>query len=79
MDSSKARAVELMQRLRDAARQQDPVAKSAVDLVKHLYDTAKDSLVTSSGDDMLRLQGEARAFKRLHNELTTVPPSIKPE
>ena len=79
MDSSKARAVELTQRLRDAAKQQDPIAKAAVDLVKHLYDTAKDSLVTSSGDDMLRLQGEARVLKRLHNELTTIPPSIKPE
>lgn len=75
--SSKARAAELTQRLRDAARMQDPVARTTIDLVKLMYDAAKDSLVNASGDDMLRAQGEARMLKKLHTELTTVPPSIQ--
>jgi len=77
--NSKSRATELTQRLRDAQRLQDPFAKAAVDLVKQLYENAKDSLVNASGDDMLRTQGEARMLKRLLGELTTPPPNITPE
>lgn len=76
---SKAKAAELTGRLRDAAKAGDPVADAAAKLVKQLYETAKDSLVTSSGDDMLRLQGEARVLKKLHTDLTTIPARIAPE
>lgn len=76
---SKATAVELAGRLRDAAKSGDPAAATTVQMVKHLYEATKDSLVTAAGDDMLRLQGEARAYKKLHTDLTNTPHRITPE
>ena len=75
---TRARATELVQKLRDAAKLQDPVAKAAIELVQLQRDAARESLVTADGDDMLRKQGEARAFDRLHRDLITIPPSITP-
>lgn len=68
---------ELAQRLRDAARQQDPYALAVIDLMKLSVDRAKDGLVTAEGDGILRVQGEARGFAKLLRELTTVPPSMQ--
>lgn len=40
------------------------------DLVDLLFEDAKDLLVSASGDELLRLQGEARALERLYSKLT---------
>lgn len=73
---SKDRIAEVVQRLRDAAKLQDPIAQAAVELVRLCSDKAKESLVSAEGDDMLRMQGEARALRKLHTDLTTTPPNI---
>ena len=74
---SKRRVAELTQRLRSAAKLQDPLANAAVELVKLLADEAKESLVAAVGDDMLRVQGAARQLKKLHTELVTLPPKMQ--
>ncbi len=74
----KEQAISLAARLRDAAKLQDPVAASAISLVRLTIEELKDSLVSAEGDDMLRLQGAVRHFQRLHKELTVQPPSIRP-
>lgn len=73
----KERMAELTARLRDAARQQDPIARAAVELVQLSAAEAKESLVEAAGDDMLRRQGAARHLAKLHKDLTTQPPMIK--
>lgn len=73
---SKARVAELTQRLREAAKSQDPVARTVIELLKLSADAAKESLVGADGDDMLRHQGAVRSLNRLITELTTTPPSI---
>lgn len=75
---TKVRVAELTQRLRDAAKLQDPVASSAIELVKLVSDELKESLVDAVGDDMLRVQGAARRMAKLHKDLITTPPSIVP-
>ena len=42
-----------------------------------LIEDAKDSLIEASGDDTLRLQGEAKALLRLHRAITTSSPTTK--
>jgi len=74
---SKEKITDLAKRLREAAQAQDPIAQAVIELVKLSSDTAKESLVSADGDDMLRAQGAARQFDRLHKELTTNPPSIR--
>lgn len=74
---SKERITALAKQLREAAYAQDPVAKSAIDLVKLSAEAAKESLVTAEGDDMLRQQGAARHLNKLHTELTTQPPQAR--
>lgn len=66
----------LAERLRVAAEQHDPIARAAIELVKLCADEAKESLVGADGDDMLRLQGEARRLQKLHRELTVTPPKL---
>jgi len=73
---SKQQLTDLTTRLREAAQLQDYAAKAAIDLIRLSSDRAKESLVAAEGDDMLRAQGEARAFERLLRELTVTPPSI---
>ncbi len=70
-------ATELAGRLREAAKLQDPIAKTVIDLVRLTVDELKDSLVMVDGDDMLRKQGAAREMARLYRELTVTPPSIQ--
>lgn len=72
----KQKIADLHKQLRDGARAQDPASRIAVTLVKLLYEQAQESLVTAEGDDMLRLQGAARAFSKMHTELTVIPPAI---
>lgn len=48
-------------------------AEKAKQLVDLMFEDAKDKLVSSSGDDTLRLQGEAKAFERLYTLLTRLP------
>lgn len=67
---------DLAKSLREAAKRQDPLAQMVIKLVKLSADDAKENLVTADGEDMYRLQGAARAFTRLHRELTTNPPSM---
>ena len=74
---SKERVTELAKQLREAAQLMDPVARAAIELVKLASDTAKESLVSAEGDDMLRLQGAARQLTKLHTELTTNPPQTR--
>lgn len=76
--SLKAQISELTARLRDAAMLHDPVATAVVELVRLTFEEAKTGLVMTSGDDMLRQQGAAQLAQKLHKELTTRPPSIKP-
>ena len=66
----------LIAQLRDAAHRQDPAAQAAIKLVKLSAEAAKESLVSTDGDDMLRAQGAARQYVKLHTELTTTPPNI---
>lgn len=73
---SRNRIAELTQRLREAAKMQDPIAAAAVEVVKLSAEAAKESLVGADGNDMLRHQGAARQFAKLHTELTQTPPSI---
>lgn len=75
--SLREQITELEQRLRDAAKQQDPIAAAAIKLVQLSLEQVKESLVDAAGDDMLRMQGAARQLTRLHKELTTAPPSIQ--
>lgn len=75
--AEKDKALELAGRLREQAKQGDPIAKAAVDLVGTIIADLKDGLVTAEGDDMLRMQGAARQFGKLYRELTVTPPSIK--
>lgn len=74
---NKDRVAELTQRLRDAAKLQEPLAQSAVELVKLTADALKESLVTADGDDMLRIQGAAREMAKLHKNLANTPPAIQ--
>lgn len=76
---SKARVAELVQRLRDAAKTQEPAAMAAVELVKLVGLVAQESLVSAEGDDMLRAQGAARTLAKLHTDLTRTPPNIAQE
>lgn len=75
---SKGRITELAQKLREAAKLQDPVARAAIEMIQLARDAAKESLVGAEGDDMLRTQGAARHLAKLHTELTTTPPSLTP-
>lgn len=75
----KDRLDDLKERLRELAKQQDPIALAAIELVRLLADDAKESLVVADEHDMLlRQQGAVRMLEKLHKELTTMPPSITP-
>lgn len=74
--TTRVEMVELASRLREAAKLEDPVAKSAVALVHLIIEDMKVSLVEANGDDMLRLQGAIRRFLWLYKELTEAPPAI---
>jgi len=78
MATTKDRLAELAKQLRDAAKQQDPIAKAVVELVRLSIAELQESLVSAEADDMLRVQGAARYLTKLHKELTVIPPTLKP-
>lgn len=49
------------------------------ELVDLMYEDAKEGLVRTSGDDMLRLQGEAQCLRRLYDRLTRSSPAVQPQ
>lgn len=51
-----------------------PEAAEVKEMLAALLAEAKDKLVESSGEDMLKVQGEARLLKRLYNALTRTNP-----
>ena len=70
------RAAEVYKSLREA-RSAD--AALAVELVRLLYDEAKEDLVKATEADMMRSQGKAQLLKKMYQELTTRPPHIGQE
>lgn len=72
-------SLELLGRIRDAHKLQDPIAKHVIDVVKLLREEAKEDLVSAEGTGMLQLQGQARLLQQILRELTTTPPHIRPE
>ena len=74
--TNRERLAELTKKLRDAAFQQDPIARAVIELVKLSAEEAKESLVSAEDQDIQRTQGAARAWARMFRELTTEPPSI---
>lgn len=77
--TNKERMAQLQAGLREAHSRDEVAARMVIELVKLSLDEVKESLVMTVGDDMLRAQGEARYLRKLHKELTTVPPSIRGE
>lgn len=69
----KERRAELATSIR---RANDNSALAIKELLGLLIASAKDNLVHSSGDDTLRLQGEAQALQRLYESITREPPAI---
>jgi predicted RNA binding protein with dsRBD fold (UPF0201 family) len=47
-----------------------PEAQQVKQMIGLLLEDARHNLVTSEGDSLLRLQGEARLLQRLHDQLT---------
>jgi hypothetical protein len=70
MKTTKARAESLVSDLHKSVA---PEAQAVIELVGLLFEEAKNKLVRSEGDELLRLQGEARAFERLRSQLTRQP------
>lgn len=68
---------EITEQLREHAQRQDPIARAVVKLFHLLREDAKERLVSAAENDMLRRQGEARAFDRVYHNLIHNPPSIK--
>lgn len=77
--SPKERQTELAAQVREALGRQEPIAQSAVELVKLLVEEAKESLVSATGDDMLRIQGAAQRLQKLYRQLTINPPTARPK
>ena len=69
--SSRGRLAELADSLRKSTAAE---AQMVVEMTRLLAEEARQALVSADGDDMLRAQGAARAFDRLHRQLTTAPP-----
>lgn len=49
------------------------------ELVNLLFESAKHNLVNYEGENLLRLQGEARALDRLYKQLTQPAPALTTE
>lgn len=72
----KARASQLVNDLQRSTAFEVVAIKELVNL---LYEDAKHKLVMGEGDNLLRLQGEARALQRLYEDLTTPSPVLNRE
>ena len=75
MQNLRERKLELAKVVREAAQKQDPLARTIIELVKLTVDDFKESLVSAEGEDIHRLQGAAREFRKLLRELITDSPS----
>lgn len=53
----------------ELGRSKNYEANIARELIGLMLEQAKDALVDAMGEDLLRRQGEAKAFERLHREL----------
>lgn len=62
----------------DIRRSQNEASSAIKELLLLMLADMKDSLVSSSGLETVKLQGGAQTLERLHKLLTTEPPSIKP-
>lgn len=60
-------------------KSQAPEAAAAKQLVDLLFEEAKRKLVSSDGNDTLRIQGEAQAFERMIIGLRYPSPTLKGE
>lgn len=76
MTSNRNKLDQLIARVRDAAKQQDPIASAVVEIVRLTHEELKESLVNADGNDIHRLQGAARHMQKLHKDLTISPPNI---
>ena len=79
MDRTKERRQELAKAVREGARQLEPGARAAIELIGLLLAEAKDRLVAAPADEVMRAQGAAQQLQRLHHELTNTPASITPQ
>lgn len=70
----KDRKADVQRLARDLQKSGTYEANIARELVDLLYEEVKDGLVAASGDEMLKMQGEARALERLYKKLTTEVP-----
>lgn len=75
MASQKEKVQQLASSIRQ--RRTDPTTTAIKELLSLLVEDVKDNLVSSTGEQTLRLQGEAQALTRLLGLLTKEPPSIK--
>ena len=72
----KQRISDLYKGLRDSNSTE---ADMTVELIRLLYEKAKDDLVNSADVDMMRAQGRAQMLKKIYQELTTAPPQLRQE
>lgn len=68
---AKRRAYELADALRKSRSTEHAFIREMVGL---LAEDARMRLVDAADNDMLRVQGEARAFNKLYRQLTETPP-----
>lgn len=61
----------------DVRRSQSEAASAIKEMLILLLGEVKDNLVSSTGDETLRLQGEAQVLMRLHKMVTVEPPKIQ--
>lgn len=69
---TRSRLFEIQSTLRKAGTQE---AYIIIEMIGILVEEYRNTLVSADGNDMLRAQGAARAFEKLHRELTTLPPT----
>jgi hypothetical protein len=76
MNKTKERLQELAKTVRQS---NDASSASIKQLLPLLIEMAKDSLVEAEGVELMRLQGEVQALKRLLTSFTVEPVSIAPK
>jgi hypothetical protein len=72
MEPRRKRILEIASELQNSI---SPEALNIKKMVGLLFEEAKHKLVSAEGDDLLRLQGEARALDKLYKELTVASAS----
>jgi hypothetical protein len=67
-----------MELARDLCESRNQDAYAIKELIQLMIDDAAHVMVECDPDDLLRLQGEARAFRKLYLMLTRPPVSARP-